>query len=242
MKIPLLKNTIILKLKLYELILFFFIFFIGLFIAIKLISVLFSFLRLDENVTGPIGDTIGPVVGIIGAVLIYFTFKSQERANKIQQDHNAYELLFNLYFNLKDDFNSLRFETSFTKDEELIVKNYEKNRSIKMFAHFLELRIKSEEFKENSYFNELSFFLSSMVDFSNTIYLYNIDDEKKGHLLKLTLFFYDVKILKPLNKIIEITQNSTLHQDLFNECSDIKKSMKDISVKYYHLQNSSNSV
>lgn len=43
---------------------------------------------IDFNSTGQIGDTIGgitaPIVGLVGAILVYFSFTEQRKANKMQ--------------------------------------------------------------------------------------------------------------------------------------------------------------
>jgi len=42
-----------------------------------------------DEITGPIGDTIGgitaPIVGLIGAILVYYALKEQIKANEIIQ-------------------------------------------------------------------------------------------------------------------------------------------------------------
>lgn len=70
----------------------FFVFLIGLaaIILVTLIWVTYATKsgKLDFlKETGPIGDTIGgltaPIIGLIGSLLVYYSFKAQLRANKI---------------------------------------------------------------------------------------------------------------------------------------------------------------
>ena len=65
------------------------------------------------SATGQIGDTIGgiagPIINIVGSLLIYLSFISQNRANQIQGDQNSFVLLHDLYKDIKDDFNNMTF-------------------------------------------------------------------------------------------------------------------------------------
>lgn len=92
----------------------------------------------DYSNTGEIGDTIGgitaPVINLIGAILIFISFKAQINANEIQtdlinkelenqkQDRN-FQVTFELFKMLKEDFNNLSF------------KEYEGHSALNVFAN-----------------------------------------------------------------------------------------------------------
>jgi len=61
----------------------------------------------DLSEKGTIGDAIGgitaPIIGIIGAVLVYLSFRSQVRANELLSNQNEFKLLIELITELKKD-------------------------------------------------------------------------------------------------------------------------------------------
>lgn len=81
---------------------------------------------MDISKTGQIGDTIGgiagPIVGILGAVLIYMSFKEQLEANRIQRQalndeilrtNNAkdMDIFLRLYEMVKENINEFEYRT-----------------------------------------------------------------------------------------------------------------------------------
>lgn len=75
----------------------------------------------DFTTTGQIGDTIGgitaPIVGFVGAILIYFSFNAQLEANKIQinaienekkerEKREDVDLVWRIFKEFKDDYNT----------------------------------------------------------------------------------------------------------------------------------------
>ncbi len=100
-------------------------------IILILFGSLFAFTKpaywssFDFSQTGQIGDTIGgitaPIINIIGAILIYISFKAQIKANKIQflllskeienqkKDRN-FQVTLELFQSLKNDYQDLEHE------------------------------------------------------------------------------------------------------------------------------------
>ncbi|TYB73159.1 hypothetical protein [Bizionia myxarmorum] len=100
-------------------------------VTLILFSSLYIFTRpaiwndFDFSNTGQIGDTIGgitaPIINLIGAILIFLSFKAQINANKIQftllnneienqkKDRN-FQVILDLFQALKNDFQNLAFE------------------------------------------------------------------------------------------------------------------------------------
>jgi hypothetical protein len=70
---------------------------------------LISFMDWGFDLTdkGTIGDAIGgitaPIIGIIGAMLVYLSFRSQVRANQLLSNQNEFRLLTDLLNELKKD-------------------------------------------------------------------------------------------------------------------------------------------
>lgn len=75
----------------------------------------------DFSQTGQIGDTIGgitaPIINVIGAILIYLSFKAQIRANKIQ-----FQLFSQEIENQKKKTGIFRLRWNYFKHLKLIIK------------------------------------------------------------------------------------------------------------------------
>lgn len=80
---------------------------------------------LDLTNTGQIGDTIGgitaPIINLIGAILVYVSFKAQIKANKIQFDilntdlqnqkqTSNFNVTLELFKELKEDYKNLTYK------------------------------------------------------------------------------------------------------------------------------------
>jgi hypothetical protein len=100
-------------------------------IVLILFGSLFAFTKpaywgnFDFSQTGQIGDTIGgitaPIINVIGAILIFISFKAQIKANKIQflllsieienqkKDRN-FQVILELFQSLKNDYQDLEHE------------------------------------------------------------------------------------------------------------------------------------
>ena len=80
----------------------------------------------DFSKTGQIGDTIGgitaPIINIVGAILIYISFKAQINANKIQfkllyeeiqnqQKDKNFQVTLELFQSLKNDYQNVNYNS-----------------------------------------------------------------------------------------------------------------------------------
>ena len=94
----------------------------------------------DLSKTGNIGDTIGgitaPIINIIGSILIFISFLAQNKANKIQANQNNFNLLHQLFRDVKDDYNNLSFSSSSIKDGKI----YQGQKALSVFSETLEIR------------------------------------------------------------------------------------------------------
>lgn len=79
--------------------------------------------------TGPIGDTIGgitaPIVGLLGAYLVYVSFKAQVEANKIQASQAYFNTVYNMLKDLIEEQQNItiilqRQEFGFNKGLEVL--------------------------------------------------------------------------------------------------------------------------
>lgn len=88
------------------------IFFVGLIFIVSFLVAYVYFVSyrdwlFDLSKKGSIGDAIGgitaPIVGIIGALLIYLSFRSQVQANRLLANQNNLNLIIQLITELKSD-------------------------------------------------------------------------------------------------------------------------------------------
>jgi len=161
--------------------------------------------------TGQIGDTIGgiagPIINIAGSILIYLSFISQNRANQLQGDQNSFVLLHDLYKEIKDDFNNLTFYSENVGNGNV----YSGKRALSVFCQVLENRKDKEEFKKNSYFNELLFLIGNFSILLDIVTDSTINPTEKHYILRLIHFLYTVKIKEHVRKIIQITDGIEIH-------------------------------
>jgi hypothetical protein len=100
----------------------FLIFAIGFFLLVVISPFLLTlpsiYERLDFTRTGQIGDTVGgltsPIIGFLGAILVYLSFRQQLKANKLQRDALSDEIKRNQqdrrYNSISHDIDVLREE------------------------------------------------------------------------------------------------------------------------------------
>jgi len=163
--------------------------------------------------TGQIGDTIGgiagPIINIIGSLLIYYSFITQNKANQIQGDQNSFVLLHDLYKDIKDDFNNLTFYSENIGNGNV----YNGKRALSVFCKVLENRKGNEEFKKNSYFNELLFLTGNFSILLDIVTASTINTTEKQYILRLIHFLYHAKIKEHVTKIIQTTEGIEIHSD-----------------------------
>jgi hypothetical protein len=178
------------------------------------------------STTGQIGDTIGgiagPIINIVGSLLIYLSFISQNKANQIQGDQNSFVLLHDLYKDLKDDFNNLTFysETVGNGNE------YRGKRALSVFCQVLEARKEKEEFKKNSYFNELLFLTGNFSILLDIVTASTINVTEKQYVLRLIHFLYQTKIKEHVTKIIQTTEGIEIHNGFHSTLKSFDEKME----------------
>ncbi|MCZ8216146.1 MAG: hypothetical protein O9262_07900 [Cyclobacteriaceae bacterium] len=183
------------------------------------------------STTGQIGDTIGgitaPIINIVGSILIFISFLSQNKANKIQAEHNSFALLHELYKDLKDDFNNLSFYSKSIGNGNI----YQGKRALSVFSEVLESRKDNEDFKKNSYFNELLFLIGSFSILLNIVKTSNVNETEKKYIFRLIHFLYTTRIKEHVTKIINTTsgipQHNDFHSTLYSFDSKIEESFQE---------------
>ncbi len=160
---------------------------------------------LNFSEKGQIGDTIGgitaPIVNLIGAFLVYISFREQLRANTIQnrnftteQERNNKERRYNSLIN---DIDNLRVEIrefTYTKKTASFVGP----RAIKAFSDdfLLQNDIQSvEKFTTETSFLDFYFLIASSDNVQQIVDSADLEDFDKIILFRKLIFLYTSKII-----------------------------------------------
>lgn len=186
----------------------------------------------DFSNTGQIGDTIGgiatPIISIIGALLVYYSFQEQIIANRIQFDalsdektrneiSNSFEKHQYLLDEVKSNLRNLEFICRVTlfhsnpnqSSSDTTLVNY---RGINAF-HELVLRLEAKKEERTEYYNErfsklgtflgITYVLSSMVELLERIEL-NLKVKTDIDYLNSNIFtFYNCNLKALTKRLIE---------------------------------------
>lgn len=186
----------------------------------------------DFSQTGQIGDTIGgitaPLIGLIGAVLVYISFQAQIEANRIQADALANEKESNFIKNQYEKYN-LSFEEIKQRlnSVEFIIEQSGRIISDGLFSqpvhvkytglnaineYVLRLENPSRKFggeRYNIYGIELTFLflIKSIYDLIERVELNLTDKEDKDFILREITLFYNGFLRSFADRIIQCTAN-----------------------------------
>ena len=167
----------------------------------------------DLTDTGQIGDTIGgitsPFINLLGALLVFISFKEQNKANKIQSEQNSFNLLHELFKELKIEFSNLTFSTKKVNDSKI----YNGAKAQSVFIKILTSRIENKDFPKNSFFKEYLFLMGNITIFIDIVDESTATEKEKKYILRLFHFLYLAKIKTPLLEIIEVTKDKEIHKD-----------------------------
>lgn len=188
--------------------------------ALVLFVATFAFTRpspwkeLDFSRTGQIGDTIGgitaPLVGIIGALLVYFSFREQVKANRIQTinlrqenrrntETQEFNTLLDLYKQVKDDLEGLVFVSSKAK----VAKPIKGRRAINAFVKALSDLYNDKSFLSNAFFRDYLFILSVLSMLTQRVQTSMLNNKDKSLLLTLISYLYATKLSTYNDRIIK---------------------------------------
>ncbi|MBK7311338.1 MAG: hypothetical protein IPI93_11275 [Sphingobacteriaceae bacterium] len=198
-----------------------------LFSALYIITRPSIFSSWDFTKTGQIGDTIGgilsPILNIVGSLLIFSSFLSQNKANDLQSEYNNFSLMYGLYKDFKDDFNNLSFQTSISGVKE----TYYGKIALSVFTEKLEKVLTSDAFKKNSFFEELLFLLGSFNILIEIVQNSKLNKKDKEYVLRMIHYLHTTRIKKHTNKIVEVTCKSALHHDFYEMIKQFNLSIED---------------
>ena len=165
---------------------------------------------IDFTETGTIGDTIGgitaPIIGLIGAILVFLALKAQIQANilvqkQIENQENEKKLdiessqLNKLYANLKSSIDNFSFTTldtwEFNNKENKELKGSEA--FYKLFQEFYcDAHLSEEDLKTNPKITEVISILEICDKLLDKISKSNVHDKETLNTLTLHQFIYRV--------------------------------------------------
>lgn len=187
----------------------------------------------DLTDTGQIGDTIGgitaPFINLLGALLVYISFKEQNNANKIQAEQNSFSLLHELYKELKTELKNLTFSSKNVQDGKV----YNGLKAQSVFIEILTSRVINADFKKNSFFTEYLFLVGNLGIFIDIVDESTASEKEKIYMLRLFHFFYLAKIETSLLEIVEITKGREIHEHFNSVLVDINNKMKTNYNSYF---------
>lgn len=192
----------------------------------------------DLSKSGAIGDTIGgitaPVINLIGAILVYLSFKAQIIANKIQfkfitdeiksrENERNYELTIELFKQFKEDFSKLKYD------------NKEDSEALESFSYgfdVIETKKTLEKSVTTKFYLNFIFILNEYAQILSRIEKKEMMLDEKKLIFTLVFAFYQTKLDKScktiLDKIVKL-ENSTRGSDLLEK---IKKSNNSLAREY----------
>ena len=173
------------------------------------------------SATGQIGDTIGgltaPIIGFVGAILVYLSFKEQINANRIQREALADEVnryrQDRRYNSISHDIDVIREEIkSFRLPESELTDTHALFYYKEMFIKIedpenLQTTIKEETFK-NFYF-----LIASTDSVYNRITNSELEIDDKNSLLTKLIYLYTSKLAIYLLPIILHCEQKAINMD-----------------------------
>ncbi|MEC4047951.1 hypothetical protein OX284_000800 [Flavobacterium sp. SUN046] len=184
--------------------------------------------------TGQIGDTIGgitaPIINIIGAYLVYISFRAQNNANKLQSDalldekkqrirESSFERQYNQLLSIKASLTELEFVVKVDG-----TNNHDGSRTQPVYHVFKgvnaiqETILRIEELKKSSFpekyilerYNTygtilgFQFILSSIIEFTEQV-ITNIDEiDDRKYLITNIKTFYNIYIKPFIERLLKV--------------------------------------
>ncbi|WP_345954770.1 hypothetical protein [Mucilaginibacter sp. PAMB04168] len=187
----------------------------------------------DFSETGQIGDTIGgitaPIINIIGSILIYISFLSQNKANKLQSQQNAFSFLYTSFNNLKEDYQNV----TFTSPQVNKGKVFKSRRAISIFLQVLPHRAHKEAFLNNSFFYEYLFLIGNLLILIDNIEEALLEHNDKKQLFRILLFFYTTRLKAQNIEMIKATSDIPLYADFHKEISNFRNKAEMTFSEYF---------
>jgi hypothetical protein len=175
----------------------------------------------DFSETGQIGDTIGgitaPFINLLGALLVYYSFREQIKANKIQMQALNHEIKSKreeaIYNSIVHDIDNFRADIN---DFRLFDSGEVGTNAIFKYQQEIERSSSGiiEQLISSPLFQNLYFLVGSTDDILTRINKADINDYDRRNLQKKLLYIYSSKISSKLLKILAKLQQEEISNPL----------------------------
>jgi hypothetical protein len=182
--------------------------------------------NFDFSNTGQIGDTIGgisaPVINLIGALLIYFSFKEQFEANRIQRESldneilrnresKEFDLLFSLFKEIKNEvenfefYETQRYVDRISDNVQIVESKYKGLPAIETFILHVEKSIeKKRNYQTISEQAGVKYIIGSLRDLHIKIDDSGLNINDKELLKSKLQFFYEAKLQTLIESLLKV--------------------------------------
>jgi len=200
-------------------------------IILLVIATIFGLLRmrfvaiLGLNNAGELGDSIGgiagPIINLLGAVLVYKSFLTQIKANKIQfeniQKDRSFTSLWELYKEIKNDIDNFEYLYISNNTNSIVLRGLH---SFERLVIELKSSYRTVIDRRKFVLKNISSIIQSMTLVYEKIELTDLDENDKVLILNKMDFLFSTRLISYLDDIIDAIKD---------EDSDIKDELS----KYY---------
>ena len=185
----------------------------------------------DYSLTGQIGDTIGgiasPIIGLMGAVLVYLSFREQIEANTIQRDAlrneikrsdatKDFQALLDIFKQIKEDYSNLEYLN--TKGKRALV-NFKLD-----FRKQPKISMKKAFYKDFTFLLEV---LNILIERSKSLELNKNDSSL---LLKLIILFYNSKLETHVIGLINVCESKQIGLNFMQKLKVLKENIRVVAL------------
>jgi type II secretory pathway pseudopilin PulG len=188
-----------------------------------LLVILMPFLATWQNTgwtrfsdTGEIGDTIGgvtaPIVGLLGAFLVFVSFKAQVRANEIQASQTNFNMLYQMFKDLQSSFDKATIVRTSTQH-----RNESGGRALDRVSKFNSSTLSIDSDGIYDYLVQLTQVAHLSIIFVNRLEAVTLTGDEKKSLAFIKQSWYENFINKGLGSLLmneEIEWQSPTHREV----------------------------
>ncbi|WP_448104700.1 hypothetical protein [Pedobacter panaciterrae] len=163
-----------------------------------------------SNIGSTIGGVMGPLVGIFSAYLLYEALTAQQEGNKDQRIKADSDIIFLLFNQLDQEYNTFTTESTIEKTgKDPVVKNYHGYAALLRFCQMYgnHNRITFNAFLNDSRSDDLLLLLRSFDLIIESIHLADFSERVNVIFYKKTFIYYKSKLEHPLNELSKLLIN-----------------------------------
>jgi hypothetical protein len=197
---------------------------------------------LDSS-TGVIGDTIGgitsPIIGLIGAILVYLSFQEQIKANAIQigisreqsdlrDKERNFDVNMDLFKQIKEDYQKISYANHFGETALRVYYKNIKNLEVRDYDDNLNMLLNLSVFSEYVFVMNEVYLLSYRLHKSKIKDEEDDESDENEQLILLILTFYSMYLKSTTEVILTATENNENFLAAFTMVNDIKEKLDSL--------------